>query len=222
MQASTSRLCHRAMALATAGFCVLGGEPEVLRCGGRFALANSQQALRAAAAASAVTSSSSSTSVSTAASLVSTSSSTAIGGAGDAYSVPVPPPRTHSASGNGNVVPSRFHLLVRCLCFHTCCRIHFLPVHGTAQRLLRPYAPCAAGHFRGLMSRQLLLAMYQGVAHRGLCHYIDCYTRAACNRTQLPCLLCRVLCTHCSCTSYVCRCGVTRCIHCRGRQHQRC
>lgn len=49
--ASRSDACRRAMASAAAAFCVLGADAEVFRSGGRFALANSDQAARAAATA---------------------------------------------------------------------------------------------------------------------------------------------------------------------------
>jgi hypothetical protein len=99
--ASSSFTCHVSLALATAALCVLGGEPEVFRCGGRFALANSAQALRAAAAVSAVTSTSSpATSSSFPSSSTATTSGDEVAGAGSGAAgagTPVPPPRTASA-----------------------------------------------------------------------------------------------------------------------------
>ncbi len=53
-----SERCRRAMAAAAAALCLMGADADVLRTGGRFAMANSVQAARAAATASAAVDSS--------------------------------------------------------------------------------------------------------------------------------------------------------------------
>lgn len=97
-EAASSQRCHVAMAHATAAFCVLGGEPEVLRCGGRFAPVNSLQSSQAAAAASAVTTSSDGSGAWNAAGGATggasdPSSAGGVGAGAGAGDSPVPPPR---------------------------------------------------------------------------------------------------------------------------------